>query len=174
MKYKISGRKAGVPIDEFIAFVVFILVAFFAIFLMSNVSRTSENEIRDNIALQKASNDAHTNLMLFLKQQNNDVNMQEIIANSYYKNDYSQVTQSITSYFNLKYSGNWAIVIRDSGNRNVLTVNPHNILGPSPTAGVAVIRKDIATAYIPLNPSAQSSYLEIKLWHVVSQTVYGK
>ena len=174
MKFKISNKKAGAPIDEFIAFIVFIFVAVFAVFLLNVTSKSNENEIKDDIALQKSLNDAHNNLMSFLRQQNNDVNMQEITADSYYKNDYSQITRSITSFFNSKYSSNWALVITDFNNRNVLTVNPHDILDSYHQAGVAVLTKDVAAAYIPLNPSMQSAYLKITLWQVIAEVVYGK
>ena len=127
----------------------------------------------DDITLQKAINEAHNNIISFLKQQNNDSNMQETIINSYYNNDYTQVTQNIISFFNSKYSGDWALIIKDSSNKNILTVNPHNILGPGYT-GLAIIRKNVATAYIPLNPSIQSGYLEITLWQMMGQEVINK
>lgn len=158
----IKDKKGGAPTDEAIGLLIFIFVAAFGLVFIKLFNISAENKVKEDLTEQKISLDGHSNLMSFLRQQVKGATISDIIINSYYSNDYSQLRPYINEYFNSKYSDEWIIVIEDSAGKTVLSANPNSFLINS-LISVSATRQEVAVDYLPLNPSSGLNYLKIRL-----------
>lgn len=158
----IKNKKGGAPTDEAIGLLIFIFVAAFGLVFIKLFSISTENKIKEDLTEQKISLDGHSNLISFLRQQVKDVTISDIIINSYYLNDYSQLSAYIKEHFNAKYSDEWVIIIEDSAGKTVLSANPNSFLINS-LISISATRQEVAVAYLPLNPSSGLNYVKIRL-----------
>lgn len=165
LKSRISNKKAGAPVDEFIGFVVFIFIAVFTLFFLSLIRSSDEKEATNNIVQQKLIEDAHSSLADFLKYQYQGKPASDIIADSYYSKDYSQIEQASRTFFNGIYQDEWVLVIKDSKNDVIFSADSDSSLRGNIVATDYSVRvvNNAARMYLPLNPNQEITYIEADL-----------
>ena len=149
--------------DEYIGFVVFVFVAVFTLFFLSLIRSSDERETASNVVQQKLIEDAHSSLVAFLKYQ--DRQTSSIIADSYNSRNYNQIEQSARNFFNDIYQDEWILVIKDSKNDVLFSTDSDSSLTGNIVATESEVRivNRGATAYLPLNPNQEITYLEADL-----------
>jgi len=167
LRYRIlNNKKSGAPVDEFAAFIIFVIIAVLIIFWIRINDSSKENAIKDEIFHQKIVLDAHSNLLSFLKQQNKNEIITNIFLDSYYSKDFNATTRFTQKFFNDKYSNDWILVLEDSSNNLIFSIDSDKIypssMAPTDTAVKSVI--EAAFVYLPLNPPMSSKHLKLSLF----------
>ena len=165
LKCSISNKKAGAPVDEFIAFLVFMVIAAFTIYFVNLVKFSDEKEATSKIEQQKLIEGSQPILTNFLKYQTQDKQNSDVIVDSYSSKDYSQIEQAARSFFNEIYQDEWILVIKDSKNDVVFSTDSDSSLKGNIVEtdySIRTVQKG-ATAYLPLSPYQDVTYLETEL-----------
>ena len=170
LRFRTLNKRAGAPVDEFIAFLAFVVIAVFTIYFISLIKSSDEKEITGNIAQEKSIDSSQSNLLSFLEYQHRHKQTYDIIIDSYRTEDYSQIEQAARDFFNDIYQDDWILVIKDSKNDVLFSVDSDNSLKVNvvPTDYSLNIVKKAATAYLPLNVNQDVTYLEVELLRRIS------
>ena len=165
LKYKISNKKAGAPIDEITAFVVFVILATLVIIATIIINKYSENKINTDISNDKLLAEADSNIISFLRQLDKDVTTSNLILRSYYSKDFTRIPSSARNFFNSRYSNEWVLVLEDSGGNLIFSVDSSEFQPGRMVITDFNVRtiSEVASANLPLDSSTKLNYLKIRL-----------
>ena len=161
---KISSKKSGIGIDEFVALLVAVLVFAIAIIFVRISDNVSDRELKSEILKEKMFSDASFNLMSFLRQQNEQGTVSDLILSYYYLNDLDKIAPLIREFFDAKYSSEWFLIVEDHNDNLIFSIDSDEFYLDRIVATDTTVRtiSEAAHAYLPLMPQS-NNFLKIRL-----------
>lgn len=158
MKYKIHDNRKGIGIEEAIPWVFVIFVFTFAIIFFKINENIKNDKLIDDIERQKEILKAHGVLMSYLMKINEQGKANaDLIAESYYGNNYQNLMADMKSYFNNKLSNipAWHIEVLTQSDKNLFFIENEHYYP-------AQDKYPVASAIVPIN-GKQLSYIKINI-----------